>query len=240
MDAQRYIEVSGEGCFTETASRFVAEVSVEVRAAKKETVLEEVREFWDSAIALLRKNGIADSEIVEGGIDYFRPWYWRNKPGQTGTRKIILKVSDFDRLNSALEALEPLRAGERRSLTVDLKQPEFESTTDSKSNALSAAFDDAKAKAEALVQKMGAVLGDVLRVEEGRTARRRSGFSGDDDWYGDGDRFGGYGGAVVLAAGAGAGDEDDEFTPANPTRDIWVKCRVRFSIKSNNETQIAK
>ena len=147
MDAQRYIEVTGEGCFTETASRYVADVSVEVRAAKKETVLEEVREFWTAAVASLRENGIADSEIAEGGIDYFRPWYWRKKPGQTGTRKIIRKVPDFDRLNTAMEALEPLRSGERRSLTVDLKQPEFDSSSDAKSNALSAAFGDAKTKA---------------------------------------------------------------------------------------------
>ena len=72
-------------------------------------------------------------KLLEGGIDYFRPWYWRKKPGQTGTRKIILKVPDFDRLNTALEALEPLRSGERRSLTVDLKQPEFDSSSDAKS-----------------------------------------------------------------------------------------------------------
>lgn len=235
MDAQRYIEVTGEGCFTETANRYVAEVSVEVRAAKKETVLDEVREFWTAAIASLRENGIADAEIAEGGIDYFRPWYWRKKPGQTGTRKIILKVPDFDRLNTALEALEPLRSGNRRSLTVDLKQPEFDSSSEAKSNALTAAFNDAKTKAETLAQQMGVILGDVLRVEEGRTARRRSGFSGDDDWYGDGDRFGGYGGAVVLAAGGGSA-EDNDFTPADPTRDIWVKCRVRFSITSDGET----
>ncbi len=240
MDAQRYVEVTGEGCFTETASCYVAEVSVEVRAAKRETVLDEVREFWTTALASLRENGILDSEIAEGGIDYFRPWYWRKKPGQSGTRKIILKVPAYDRLSAALEALEPLRSGERRSLSVDLKQPEFDSTADASSNALSAAFSDAKAKAGTLAREMGVILGDVLRVEEGRTARRRSGFSGDDDWHGDGDRFGGYGGAVVLAAGAGTEDDDDEFTPTNPTRDLWVKCRVRFSINSNSGTQGAK
>ena len=231
MNAQQYIEVTGEGSFTETANRYVAEVSVEVRAARKETVLSEVREFWSEAIASLRENGIADTEIAEGGVDYFRPWYWRKKPGQTGARKIILKVPSFDRLNTALEALEPLRSGERRSLTVDLKQPEFDSSSVAKSNALSAAFSDAKTKAETLAQQMDVELGDVLRVEEGRTNRRRSGFSNDDDWNGDGDRFGGNGGAVVLAAG-GAGDDDD-FSPAGPTRDNWVKCRVRFLVTSN-------
>ncbi len=108
MDSQRYIEVTGEGCYTERAICYVAEVSIEVRAAKKETVLDEVRDCWTAAMSRLRENGIADSEIVEGGIDYLRPWYWRKKPGQTGTRKIILKVSEFDRLSHALESLEPL------------------------------------------------------------------------------------------------------------------------------------
>lgn len=234
MDAQRYIEVTGEGCFTEIANRFIAEVTAEVRAAKKETVLNEVREFWTEVIASLRENRIADTEISEGGVDCFRPWYWHKKPGQTGTRKVILKVSEFERLNTALEALEPLRASERRSLTVAFKQPEFDSSSEAKSNALSAAFSDALAKAKTLAHQMGVNLAEVIRVEEGRISRRRSGFSGDNDWYGDDDRFGGYGGAVMLAASDSTGGEDSEYTPADPTRDIWVKCRVRFSITSTS------
>ncbi len=165
MIAQRYVEVTGEGSFTETASRFVAEVLIEARTARKETVFDEVHKLWEAAVSSLRNHGIDDSEIVEGGIDYFHPWYWRRMPGQTGTRTIILKVVDFERLNAALESLGPLRVAGRRSLAVNLKQPEFDSTTDAKSAALAAAFDEAKTKAQRLAKTMGVTIGEVLQVE---------------------------------------------------------------------------
>lgn len=230
MNVESYIEVTGEGVFRETASCYIAEVTARVRAARNETALEEIGEFWMAVVASLRENGISAEEVIEGGIDYLEPWYWRKKPGQTGSRRIIVKVPDFARLNGALVALEPLGLGERRSLTVTLKQPEFESSAEVKSNALSAAFRDAKVKAERLAAQMGCDIGDVLRIEEGPTARRRSGFRGDEDWNGDGDRFGGDG-FVTMAAAGGCVGEKDEPTLGDPTRDLWVRCRVRFAIR---------
>ncbi|WP_428305047.1 SIMPL domain-containing protein [Lacipirellula sp.] len=113
MEAQQYVEITGEGKFTETASQFVAEVTVEIRAAKKETALTEAGEYWKEAVAHLRMNGIADEEIVEGGLSCLTPWYSRKNVGETASRTIILKVKDFSRLSRTLESLEPLRGNER-------------------------------------------------------------------------------------------------------------------------------
>ncbi|WP_428305046.1 SIMPL domain-containing protein [Lacipirellula sp.] len=116
-------------------------------------------------------------------------------------------------------------------MSVDLRQPVFDSESNIQSFALSAAYDDARTKAESLAKQMGVILGDVLRVEEGPWSQRRSGFGGDYDWNGDGGRFGVIMGAPAAVAGS-ASVGGDEFSPANPSRDIWVKCKVRFGIRN--------
>ncbi len=225
----RYIEVTGEGRFVERAARFVADISVEVRAAKQETALDEAAALWKDAITVLRESGIAEDEIIEGGTSYYRPWYWKKQVGQTATRKILLKVSDFTRLNRALEQLEPLQARDRKSIVVSMRQPEFDAPAALKAEALKAAFRDAQEKAKGLCNEMGKQLGRVLHVEEGRWAKRASGFSGDEDWWGDSDRFGPAGGGVLAAGGAAAPGEP-EINLENPTQTIFVRCRVRFEL----------
>ncbi|MFO0821477.1 MAG: SIMPL domain-containing protein [Pirellulales bacterium] len=231
MHMDRFIEVIGEGSFIETASRFIAEVTLEVRAAKDEAALRDVAELCGEALALLRDAGITDEELVEGGTDIRRPWYWKKQVGQNAARKLILKVTDFGRLSRALELLEPLqsRNKERKTISVDMRQPEFSESADKKATALAEAFADAKAKATRLAETMNCRLGSPLQVEEGAHAKRNSGFSGDEDWGGDYSRFA-MGGGVVLAAAAGAATEPD-LELQRPTRTIYVKCRVKFAIQ---------
>lgn len=228
----RYIEVIGEGQFIETATKFIAEVMLEVRAAKDETAMRELGEFCAEALAILREAGILDEEFVEGGADFHRPWYWKKKVGQSAVRKIILKVSDIDRLHRALEQLEPLqsRNKERKTISIEMRQPVFENSDEAKSAVLAQAFQDAKAKASRLAAAMGCTLGQPIEAEEGGWSKRNSGFSGDEDWWGDQPRFGGGGGIVMMAGAAAA---EPAPTPQRPTRTIFVKCRVRFAIASD-------
>ena len=51
-------------------------------------------------------------------------------------------------------------------------------------------------KAKVIADRIGAKLGDVLHLEEGRRSKRNSGLVGDADWGGDDSRFG-FGGAVM-------------------------------------------
>ena len=71
----RYIEVTGEGSYVENAARFVAEITVEVRAAKQETAMDEAAALWKSApqpyevLELLkRKSSKAAQGIFTRGI----------------------------------------------------------------------------------------------------------------------------------------------------------------------------
>ena len=231
----RYVEVIGEGEFEETAVRFVADVVLEVRAAKDETAVRELAELWSAALAALQEAGIHDEEMIEGGTDVHRPWYWKKKVGQNVTRKIRLKVPDFSRLNGALDRLEPLQSRhmDRKTISVDMRQPEFEDSNDARSLVLARAYEDAKSKAIRLASAMNCVLGEPIHVEEGGWTKRNSGFSGDEDWGGDSSRF--AWGSIALAGPAAAGapmGSTPEPELQRPSRTIFAKCRVRFSISS--------
>ena len=63
---ERFIEVIGEGQFTEVASRFIAAVVSEIRAAKDETALTELAELFRDAINTLRDAGITDEPENRG------------------------------------------------------------------------------------------------------------------------------------------------------------------------------
>ncbi|WP_254510882.1 SIMPL domain-containing protein [Anatilimnocola floriformis] len=225
----RYLEVIGEGEFIETAKRFIAEVTFGVRAAKDETAFREVSALAAEGIEVLRQAGIEASELVEGGSAFHQPWYWKKQVGQTVERKVILKVSDFGRLNHALEQLEPLqsRNKERRTVEVQMQKPEFEDSSDNKATVLARAFGDAKTKAANLAAAMGCTLGSPILVEEGGWSQRSSGFAGDADWSGDSGRFG-YGTVMLAAACGGAAEAAPDLQ--RPTRTIFVKCRARFEL----------
>lgn len=225
---ERYIEITGEGSYAEDAARFVTDIFIEVRAAKKESAFDEANGFAKEVIHTLIKAGIQESELIEGGADYFRPWYLRKKVSQTGIRKVTVKIDDLSRLYSALEMLEPLQKAERRLLNIEMRQPEFEATSNSKAAALRAAYHDAKHKATEVANEMGCKLGPVIHIEEGRSSRRSSGFTGDEDWWGDSGRFSS---GVTYSPVLGSAEDDEEITLENPTRTIWVKCRVRFQIQ---------
>lgn len=232
---ERYVEVIGEGEFVETAARFVADVVLEVRAAKDETAVRELAELWSAALTSLREAGIRDDELVEGGTDVHHPWYWKKQVGQNVSRKIRLKVADFSRLNGALDRLEPLQSRhmDRKTISVDMRQPEFEDPDGARSLVLARAYQDARTKAARLAGAMNCILGEPIHVEEGGWSKRNSGFSGDEDWGGDSSRYG-WGG-IVLAAPAAAGGTSGGSPPPElqrPSRMIFVKCRVRFAISS--------
>lgn len=126
-----------------------------------------------------------------------------------------MKVSDSGRLNRALEKLEPLQSSnrDRKTIAVSMWNPEFKTSSDAKSEALSQAFENARAKAMRLAATMKCTLGNPTQVEEGGWESRGSGFSP-------------YQG-IVMAAGP-ACDAEPELP--RPTRTLLVSCRVRFAI----------
>src|SRR5215470_8730003 len=121
-----FIEVVGQGTLTEKVAEYRMDLSVTVRAAQGDVALKEATELRSRCIRTLKESGIKDRELTEGGGQVWRPWFWKKKPGQEASHKILIACPDWDRLFKALGALEPLFDNQRCSLSVSMRQPKFE------------------------------------------------------------------------------------------------------------------
>src|SRR5262249_53539887 len=85
-----FIEVIGQGTLTETVVVYRADLSVAVRAAKDDAALKAATELRSRCIRTLKESGIKSSELTEGGGQVWRPWFWKKKPGQEVSHKILI------------------------------------------------------------------------------------------------------------------------------------------------------
>src|SRR5262245_56407607 len=216
MRMEPFIEVIGRGALTQKMTEFRADLSVTVRAAHGDAALKEAAELRDRCIHALKENGIKGGELTEGGGEVWRPWFWKKKPGQEVSHKILIACRDRDRLFAAVGALEPLFDNKRFSLSVSMRQPKFEGASDERSAAMSSAIASAKSSAEIIAHEAGLRLTGVIQVEELDQQKGRSGAYGDEAWLG----------AYAVARG-GSSEEAPETLDA-AERQIVVRYRVRF------------
>jgi uncharacterized protein YggE len=216
----RFIEVVGVGTLVERVGEYRADVTVQVRAAQVETAIKEVAELRVQCIRQLRSAGLAENELQEGGSEVWRPWFWKKKPGQEASQKLLVSCSDVQRLMGALGSLEPLFENQRFSLSVAMRRPHFVAEQSARRDAERAAFADASAKAGNAASIHGLRIAEVLEIEELDAKTSRSGAYGDQDWMG----------FAAAAGGAGTLDEPGETLDA-ATRTSSTRFRVRFSVE---------
>jgi len=214
-----FIEVIGQGTLTEKVVEYRADLSVTVRAAQGDAALKEAIELRNCCVRTLKESGIKGSELTEGGGQVWRPWFWKKKPGQEVSHKILIACPDRDRLFKALGALEPLFDNQRSSLLVSMRQPKFEAISGERSTAMSSAIANAKSSAEIIAHEAGLRVTGVTQVEELDQRKERSGAYGDEDWRG-----------AYAIAGAELSEEAPEPIDA-AVRQVVVRYRVRFSVE---------
>ena len=217
-----FIDVRGEAALVERVNEYRADLSVTVRAAQAENAIDEVEALRTRCIRGLRDSGILDSEISEGAGEVWRPWFWKKKPGQEASRRILLCCSDVTKLFAALSALEPIFAGQRYSISVSMRRPGFQPTPDDRCAAEAGAIEDARRKAQVLADAAHARLGGVAQIEEIDARVGGSGVVGDEEW-----RFPFLMGGGATAA---AGDSETETIEA-ASRTRTLRFRVRFRLE---------
>jgi uncharacterized protein YggE len=215
-----FIEVIGQATLTEKVVEYRADLSVTVRAARGDAALKEATEIRNRCIRTLKESGIEGSELTEGGGEVWRPWFWKKKPSQEVSHKILVACADRDRLFKALGALEPLFDNKRSSLSVSMRQPKFDAISNERSTATSGAIANAKSSAEIIAHEAGLTVTGVTQVEELDQRKGRSGAYGDEDWRG----------AYAVVARAAPFEEAPESIDA-AVRQIVVRYRVRFSVE---------
>ena len=235
-DNGSFVDVLADASYDEPVERFIADVELEGRGASEDSAMQQVRELTSRCVERLTAAGLARDEIEDAGMAMRRPWWTRKKepPGKEATHKLRLRCGDLAKLNRALAALEGAAANTREAINLHMRPPVFREDDAPRADALRRAVRAAREKAQAVAVEAGATLGPVLQVIEAPSAWRGSGFGDDNDWGGDSSRFAGGGGGAVLMAGIGEAGEQPEPL-ATPSRTIWVRCRVRFSLISGGE-----
>lgn len=213
----RFIEVVGIAALVESVSEYRADVTLQVRAAQAETAIKEVTELRATCIRALREAGLTDRELQEGGSEVWRPWFWKKKPGQEASQKLLLSCNDMQQLLSALGSLEPLFDNQRYSLSVSMRSPLFQADIAARREAERVAVADAEAKAQNVAASARLRLSGAIEIEELDVKVSRSGAYGDQDWMG-----------VAMAAGGAATEGGGESLEA-ATRSSSLRFRVRFA-----------
>lgn len=226
-----YIQVMGEGSYTEEISEYMADIVLEVRAAKDQTAVAEMSDLKDDCVKKLVDSGIRNDEIIDGGGEVWRPWFRRKKVGKEARHKLTIKTPDMERLSRALSELEPIFENQRHHFTIGMRQPVFSDDLSAAIGAQKQALEEARTKAHALAEEAQVKLGGIVRIEELERTKRDSGSFGDHDWYGDSSRFG-VAGAPSEVLGE-LGEEEESVPLESPKRTIWVRVRVRFAIQAS-------
>jgi uncharacterized protein YggE len=167
-----FIEVIGQAALTEKVVEYCADLSLTVRASQSDAALKEAIELRDRCVRTLKESGIKGSELTEGGGEVWCPWFWKKKPGQQVSHKILISCPDGDRLFKALGALEPVFDNSRFSFSVSMRRPEFEAAGGERSAAMSSAIANAKSSAEIIANEAGLRVTGVIEVQELEGAAR--------------------------------------------------------------------
>jgi len=214
-----YIEVVGCGELVEEVTEYRADLSLSVRAAQADSAMVEAGELRDRCIRILKEAGLSSEELSEGGSTTWRPWFWKKKPGQETSYKILISCSEAKRLYAALDALQPVFENQRYTLSVSMLSPRFVPATEDKVAAQAAAIGDARCKAETIAKEAKVSLSSIIQVEELSAKTDRSGAYGDEDWRG-----------IPVAAGSLA-ESDASFEELDGAkRTSSIRYRVRFAI----------
>ncbi len=226
-DNGHYIEVLSEAEYTEEITNHILDLIVEVRATQDHIALAEVNALKERTIQHLMATGLPPTSILDGGTRLTRPWYQKKNVGKKASVKLIIQIADLDQLARSLSDIEQIRQSQRETIQFHMRQPVFQADDTAVNRALQQAIIQAKQKATILATEAGVQLGNIARIEELSRTKRDSGAYGDEDWWGDSQRF------ATGAAGAGVLGAEDSSLPNldTPKRTIWVRYKVRFLIQ---------
>lgn len=217
-----FVEVVGEGQFTEEIEKYVVHLDLEVRTSGDTPVMGALERFRGRSIDRLYGTGLQEGELIDGGLDL---WHWqvRKNHKKEASHKIIIMSPDLSRIAAAIRTIEELITSKEENVSVRMKQPIYRSDPDANLVSGQRAVRQAREKAEAICRVEGLLLGSILRVEELEPAKRGSGSYGDYD-CGDESR-------LLHAIFGSISDEKEDPALRAAHRTIWTRCRVRFEVR---------
>ncbi|BAY81102.1 hypothetical protein NIES267_05670 [Calothrix parasitica NIES-267] len=219
-----YIEVIGESKYLETVQKYVADINIIVWTNRTKIPLNEVTILRNLCIESLLSNDLQESELTEGGMNVRERSLNRRRIRQEAKQKIIISCSDISRLIKAVSTLEKLFKKPRYSFTLDMHQPVFTTSIEVKEQAKKAAIKNAYSDAKLLLESTNADIGNIIQIEE------LSPIIGESEVYNDELKN------IVVTASSKS--DVSYINLENATREITVRYRVVFEIKSLDENTV--
>ena len=219
-----YIEVIGESKYLETVQKYVADINIIVWTNRTKIPLNEVTILRNLCIETLLSNGLQESELKEGGISVRERSLNRRRIRQEAKQIIIVSCSDISRLIQAVSTLEKLFKKPRYSFTLDMRQPLFSTSLEVKEEAKKAAIKNAHSHAKLLIESANTNIENIIQIEE------ISPIVGESEVYNDELKN------IVITAASSSKSDANYRSLGNATREITVRYRVIFGIKSLSDT----
>ena len=220
---QSHIGVIGESKYLETVQNYIADINIIVWTNRTKIPLNEVTILRNLCIESLLSNGLQESELKEGGMDVRERSLNRRRIRQEAKQKIIISCSDISRLIQAVSTLEKLFKKPRYSFTLDMHQPVFSTNSEVKEKARKAAIKNAHSHAKILLESTNTEIENIIQIEE------LSPIVGESEVYQNKLKD-----IVVTAASLNSNDSYRNLE--NATREITIRYRVSFGIKSLSNT----
>ena len=220
---QSYIEVIGESKYLETVQKYIANINIIVWTNRTKIPLNEVTILRNLCIESLLSNGLEESELKEGGMSVRERSLNRRRIRQEAKQIMIVSCSDISRLIQAVSTLEKLFKKPRYSFTLDMRQPLFSTSLEVKEEAKKAAIKNAYSHAKLLVESANTNIENIVKIEE------LSPIVGESEVYNDELKN------IVITAASSKSDANYRSL-GNATREITVRYRVIFGIKSLSDT----
>ncbi len=159
------INVNGQSTIKAEADEVSVYVGIETTESTSEESKNANAEISDSVLAALKLAGIPDTDIETSSYYIYPEYDWsNNKQDLTGYKTSnVLKITtkDFDKVGMIVDSSVNAGATTIQSINFELSQ---DKQNEVKTEAISKATEDAKAKAEATAQGLNAKLGKVKTV----------------------------------------------------------------------------
>ncbi|MEM7716727.1 MAG: SIMPL domain-containing protein [Cyanobacteria bacterium P01_A01_bin.68] len=220
---QSHIEVVGESKYLETIQKYIADINIIVWTNRKKIPLNEVTILRNLCIESLLSNGLQESELKEGGMSVQERSLNRRRIRQEAKQIIIVSCSDISRLIQAVSTLEKLFKKPRYSFTLDMHQHVFSTNSEVKEEAKKAAIKNAHSHANILLESTNAEIENIIQIEE------LSPIVGESEVYQNELKD-------IVVTAASSKSDTNYINLENPTREIMVRYRVLFGIKSLSNT----
>ncbi|MEO1431572.1 MAG: SIMPL domain-containing protein [Cyanobacteria bacterium J06633_8] len=222
---ESHIEVIGESKYLETAKKYIADINIIVWTNRTKIPLNEVRILRNLCIESLLSNGLQESELKEAGMTVRERSLNRRRIRQEAKQKIIVSCSDISRLIKAVSTLEKLFKKPRYSFTLDMHQPVFATSLEVKEEAKKVAIKNARSHAKLLLESANTEIVNIIQIEE------LSPIVGESEVYSDELKD-------IVVTAASSKSNANYINLENATREITVRYRVIFGIKSLSENTV--